>query len=81
MKESEEMQVWFLGQEHPLEKVRTTHPSIPAWEIPRMEEPNGLHGAAELDTTERLSRQAHGVTQPFQVLFASKHDSTQVINM
>ena len=41
----------------------------------------------ELDTTERLSKQARGVTQPFQVLFTSEvlftsvYDSTQMINM
>ena len=34
-----------------------THSSIPAWRIPRMEEPGGLQarGVAELETTERLT--------------------------
>ena len=31
-----------LGQEDPLEKEMTTHPSILAWRIPWMEEPGGL---------------------------------------
>ena len=31
-----------LGQEDPLEKEMATHSSIPAWRIPRMEDPGGL---------------------------------------
>ena len=31
-----------LGQENPLEKEMATHPSILAWKIPWMEEPDGL---------------------------------------
>ena len=31
-----------LGQEDPLEKGMATHSSIPAWRIPRTEEPGGL---------------------------------------
>ena len=34
-------QVQSLGQEDPLEKL-ATHSSIPAWEIPLAEKPNGL---------------------------------------
>ena len=30
-----------LGQEDPLEEEMSTHFSIPAWEIPRTEEPGG----------------------------------------
>ena len=36
------MGVQFLGQEDPLEKEMTTHPSILALEIPCTEEPGGL---------------------------------------
>ena len=32
-----------------------THFSTPAWRIPWTEEPGGLHGVAELDTTEQLT--------------------------
>ena len=34
-----------------------THSSIPAWEIPRTEEPGGatVYGVAESDMTEQLS--------------------------
>ena len=38
----QEMQVWNLGWEYPLEKEMATHSSILAWEIPWMEEPSGL---------------------------------------
>ena len=38
----QEMQVWSLGWEDPLEKAMTTHSSILAWEIPWTEEPGGL---------------------------------------
>ena len=30
----QEMQVWFLGQEDPLEKEMAAHSGILAWEIP-----------------------------------------------
>ena len=32
-----------LGQEDPLEKKMATHSNIPAWKIPRTEEPSGLY--------------------------------------
>ena len=38
----EEMQVWSLGPEDPLEKEMTTHSSILASETPRTEEPGRL---------------------------------------
>ena len=38
----QEMQVWSLGQEDPLEKEMATHSSILAWRIPWTEEPGGL---------------------------------------
>ena len=46
-----------LGWEDPLEEGMTTHSSILAWRIPRIEEPGGLQsmGHKESDTTERLS--------------------------
>ena len=37
-----ETQVRFLVQEDPLEKEMATHPSILAWRIPWMEEPDGV---------------------------------------
>ena len=49
----QETPVRFLGQEDPLEKEMATHSSIPAWEIPWAEEPEGLQsmGSQELDMT------------------------------
>ena len=38
----QEMLVWSLGQEHPLEKEMATHSSILALEIPWTEQPGGL---------------------------------------
>ena len=42
MQETQESQVRFLSREDPLEKEMATHASIPAWRIPRTEEPGGL---------------------------------------
>ena len=38
----DEMQVWFLGLEDPLEKEMATHSNIITWIIPWTEEPGGL---------------------------------------
>ena len=38
----QEMQVWSLGWEDPLEKEMATHYRILAWEIPWTEEPGSL---------------------------------------
>ena len=38
----QEMQVWSLAQEEPLEKEMAAHSSILAWEIPWREELCGL---------------------------------------
>ena len=48
--------VQSLGREDTLEKETATHPSILAWRIPWMEEPDGLSpwGRKELDMTEWL---------------------------
>ena len=58
MQETQEMQVWFLGQEDPLEEDMATHSSILAWKFPWTEEPGGLQsmGLQSPDTTEQLSR-------------------------
>ena len=46
--------VQSLGQEDPQEQRMATHSSVPAWEIPRTEEPGGPQptGRKESDTTE-----------------------------
>ena len=38
----QEMRVWSLSQEDPLEKEMATHSSILAWEIPWTDESGGL---------------------------------------
>ena len=43
-----------LGWEDLLEEGMATQCSILAWRIPWTEEPGGLHGVVELDTTDRL---------------------------
>ena len=40
--EPQEMWVWSLGWEDPLEEDMATHSGIPAWRIPWTEEPGGL---------------------------------------
>ena len=55
MQETQETWVRSLGQEDPPEEGMVTHSSIPAWRIPWIEEPGGLHTVheiAESDTTE-----------------------------
>ena len=49
-----ETQVQLLGSDDPLEEEMATHSSIPAWEIPWTEEPNGLQymGSQESGMTE-----------------------------
>ena len=42
MQETQEMQVWSMGGEDPLEEEMATHSSILAWKIPWTEEPGGL---------------------------------------
>ena len=40
-----------LGGEDPLEEVKAAHPSIPAWRIPRTEEPGGLQSTGRARLT------------------------------
>ena len=50
MQEMQEVQ--SLSQEEPLEEEMAMHSSILAWRSPSREEPGGLHGITESDTTE-----------------------------
>ena len=47
-----ETQVWYLGQEDPLEKSMAIHSIILAWRIPRTEEPGEaiVHGVTKSQT-------------------------------
>ena len=50
----QEMRVWSLGQEDPLEKEMTIHSSI-AWRIPWTEEPGRLQSVGSQKSQTRLS--------------------------
>ena len=54
MRETQEMGIWSLGQENPLEKGMAAHSRICAWRIPWSEEPGRLQsiGSQDLGTTE-----------------------------
>ena len=59
----QETWVWSLCVEDPLEKEMVTHSSILAWEIPWIEEPNGLHspwGHKESHTIKQQQRYITG---------------------
>ena len=48
----QEIRIWFLDQEDPLEKEMAIHSSILAWETPWTEKPSGLYSveSQESDT-------------------------------
>ena len=51
----QEMSVWSLGQEYPLEKEMATHSSTLAWEINWTEEHGGLQSMGSQKNWIRLS--------------------------
>ena len=51
----QEMRIWSLGHEDPLEKEMATHSSILAWEIPWTEEPAGLQSMWLQNSRTQLS--------------------------
>ena len=51
----QEMSVWSLGQEYPLEKEMATHSSTLAWEINWTEEHGGLQSMGSQKNRIRLS--------------------------
>jgi len=51
----QEMKVWSLGQEDPLEKEMAAHSSILAGEIPWTEEPDGLQSMGLQKSWTRFS--------------------------
>ena len=58
MQEMQEMWVWSLSREDPLEKETATHSSILAWKIPWTEEPGGLQSMeSQSDATEHTHTQ------------------------
>ena len=55
MQKVQEMQVWFLGWEDPLDKEMATHSSILAWEITWTEESGGLQSMGSQKSQTGLS--------------------------
>ena len=58
VQETQEIQVWFLGWEDPLEEGTATHSSILAWRIPWTEEPGGLQSMGLQRSHTWLKRQS-----------------------
>ena len=54
MQETQETRVRSLGREDPLEEEMATHSSILVWEIPRTEDPGGLHSMGSQRVTQDL---------------------------
>ena len=61
MQERQEMHVWSLGWEDPLEKELATHSSIFAWEIPWKEEPGGLQSMGSQRVRHNLENNNKGL--------------------
>ena len=59
MQETQETQVWILGQEDPLEDGIATHSSILAQRIPWTEEPGGLQSVGSQRVGHEWSDWAH----------------------
>ena len=53
----QEIQVWFLGWEDPLEKEMVTPSNILAWEIPWAEEPGRLQSMGSQKSQAQLNKQ------------------------
>ena len=64
----QEMWVWSLGQEDPLEKEMVTHSNILAWRIPWMEKPGRLQsmGSQRVGLDWATSLTHHAVITDFQ---------------
>ena len=69
----QETQVWFLGQEDPLEKGMAIHSSILAWRVPWTEEPDGLQSMG-------LQRVGHDwVTNASTFFLCSLYNSSKTV--
>ena len=66
--ETQEMWVWSLVWENPLEKEMATHSSILAWEIPWTEEPRGLQSTGLQNMAEHLTSSVRHVVERLQTL-------------
>ena len=80
MQETQETQVWSLGQEDPLEVEMATHSSILAWKIPWTEDPDrlqfmGLHRNGHDWATEQV--QMCAVSEGFSWWLSGKEPACQ----
>ena len=79
----QEVQVWFLGQEDPLEEEIATHSSILAWKIPWTKEPGRLQsiGSQRVGYDEQLNTNTslHRPRETLKELFI--HTKISVIYM
>ena len=66
----QEMQVWSLGQEDPLEKEMAIHSSILAWEIPWTEKPGGLQSMRSQRVGHDLETKKQHVQNRYKILVA-----------
>ena len=70
----QEMQVWSLAREDPLEEEMATHSSILAWEIPWTGEPGGLQSMG----SQRIQPTEHTCTQSWNDVNGGIHDGFRV---
>ena len=68
MQKPQEIWVWSLGQEDPLEEDMATHFSNLAWRIPRRKEPGGLQSRRSHSVRHGWSNLAHMCTHTIVIL-------------
>ena len=71
MRKMQEMQVWSLGREDPLEEGMASHSSVHAWKIPRIEElagycPQDRKESVMTEVTEHTHTHTHTSTYGWQ---------------
>ena len=85
MHKTQEMRVWSLCQENPLEKEMATHSSILAWKIPRTKKPGRLQFTGlqrvrqRVAQTERLSTWAHKLPTEYCVTIKMNEDHFSIL--
>ena len=65
----QEMWIWCLGQEDPLEKEMAIHSNIFAWKIPRAEEPGELQSMGSQRVRQDLATKQQ---EPYVAAAAAK---------
>ena len=84
---TEEMWVWSLGSEGPLEEAMATHSRIPAWRIPWTEDPVGLQSIVLQSVGHDWSDLAHSTRSSINIkitwnnLISSEEDSEKNVGI